>query len=422
MMPVRLSFRFFSIFLLLSSLLIWDTLCEAQSVESRVDNHSLEQKEEFIVPGNAKKSFLRSLQQAYGCNLPCNTNNGCAVSKGPCAHCVNNQCLSTTTPVCGTTCATNSHCYGGVNSCSSCVGNVCKALSQALQCGAYCTTDAMCFGAPGSCNFCVNNKCATRNNPSTGCGTSCQGDFQCSGGVCSRCVNGSCAQPQCGLYCYDNTGCSSGANGCTSCLSNGNGISVCSASSQCGSSCNNNNQCYGNNNGCTTCSSSGQCVRSNLDTACVSTFDALTSAASGTSDTITLCAGSLITLYAQLIVNRSGSFTLQCATSGSCTIHGNYSSNIVINAANAVITGITFLNCKSRDNGGAIMINAVSQQGSHIQSCTFNGNSAGVDGGAVYVNAYAEITNCFGASNWANQCKTIYQNSAGTCTALAVSS
>jgi hypothetical protein len=80
----------------------------------------------------------------------------------------------------------------------------------------------------------VNNKCATRNNPSTGCGTSCQGDFQCSSGVCNRCVNGSSAQPQCGLYCYDNTGCSIGANGCTSCLSNGNGICVCSASSQCG--------------------------------------------------------------------------------------------------------------------------------------------------------------------------------------------
>jgi len=40
------------------------------------------------------------------------------------------------------------------------------------------------------------------------------------------------------------------------------------------------------------------------------------------------------------------------------------------------------------------------------------------NGGAVYVNGYAEIINCFGASNWANQCKTIFENSSGTCTAL----
>ena len=254
----------------------------------------------------------------------------------------------------------------------------------------------------------VNNKCATSRNPSTGCGIKCSGDFQCSGGVCSRCLNGSCAQPQCGTYCYDNTGCSSGSNGCTSCLSNGNGNSVCSVPSQCGSSCTDNYQCYGNNNGCTTCSSLGQCVQSSIDTACVSTFDDLRSAASGTSDTITLCAGSQITLYEQLTVNRSGSFTLQCVTGGSCTINGNGSyTNIVINAANAVISGITFQNCKSSDNvsdgcyksisyvffayfahlisyafisillqGGAITINAASQQGSRIQSCTFNSNSA----------------------------------------------
>jgi len=32
------------------------------------------------------------------------------------------------------------------------------------------------------------------------------------------------------------------------------------------------------------------------------------------------------------------------------------------------------------------------------------------NGGAVYVNGgYVNVINCFGSSNWANQCYTIYQ-------------
>jgi hypothetical protein len=61
-------------------------------------------------------------------------------------------------------------------------------------------------------------------------------------------------------------------------------------------SCNNNNQCYGNN--------------SNLDTACVSTFNGLTSAASATSDTITLCAGSLINFISYYFISYLVLFNL----------------------------------------------------------------------------------------------------------------
>ena len=75
---------------LLSSLLIWNKSCVAQSVESssRVDNHnSLEQHEEYIVPGNANKSSLRSLQQSAGYNYPCNFSRYCAGWNGACPFC-----------------------------------------------------------------------------------------------------------------------------------------------------------------------------------------------------------------------------------------------------------------------------------------------------------------------------------------------
>jgi hypothetical protein len=75
----------------------------------------------------------------------------------------------------------------------------------------------------------------------------------------------------------------------------------------------------------------------------------LNSAALG-GNSIVLCANSQITLTGSINVNTNSAFTLQCASVGTCTINGNGSYTIVINAANVAIAGITFQNCKSSDN------------------------------------------------------------------------
>jgi len=324
------------------------------------------------------------------CGNPCNFDTGCQNSGGSCPYCVSNACSASRGYTCASQCQNDNQCYSAPGGCNYCTNGLCgttRSYNPQPQskdvCGYPCNLDTGCQqNSNGLCPYCMSNKCVANKNPGSGC----QGDYGCSGQN-HRCINGNCVQPQCGTTCSNNGDCTFAPNSCTNCISN-----QCSSTS--------GNRDFSTNTG-----------------SCVSDFNGLNSAAVG-GNAITLCANSQITLTGSINVNTNSAFTLQCASVGSCTINGNGSYTIVINAANVAISGITFQNCKSPGNGGAITINAVSQ-GSRIQSCKFNSNSAAGIGGAVYVNGAAEVSNCGGSGNQAPQCTTIYQSTAGTCTALS---
>ena len=222
---------------------------------------------------------------------------------------MNNQCLPSQTPVCGTSCQSSSQCAGASNGCTACVNSQCSVV----QCGSSCTADFICSSAINGCNRCLNS-------------------------VCSR--------PQCGTPCSNSLDCMNGLNGCVNCISG-----VCQTTPLCGSPCSNDSQCAGASLGCTFCINSVCSVDNRAaPSTCIGDFAGLLNAASGSSNTITLCTNSQITLGAILTISRNGAVVLQCVTAGACTIDGIGMYTIVINSSTATIVGINFQNCKSSSN------------------------------------------------------------------------
>jgi len=366
-------------FVLLAPFLMYNAFSEVHTIDLKRAEKVQEQSH------HGKKGFLRALQQ-YG--NPCNYNQYCnsTANGGSCIYCVNSFCTSTA-PVCNSQCMNDDQCYSAPNSCTRCINSRCQRSSGINKCGyscqndAYCedthdscyrciggtcqkdnnnnvnsqcnnpcNSDSGCSSSPGSCIYCVNNKCSSSNtNTNTNnnqCGISCQGDYQCPG-QCFRCINSLCAQPQCGTYCSIDNNCVGAPNGCNYC-----NAGTCSTGDR-GAS----------NNGGT---NSGSCI---------TTYNDFTSAVTRNSNSITLCGnGNTLTLTQSVTINTKGDFTLQCQK-GPCVIDGNSRYSVGITANKVTVNGITFQNCKSSLNGGALSITPTSS-GSIIQSCIFNQNQA----------------------------------------------
>lgn len=195
-----------------------------------------------------------------------------------------------------------------------------------------------CTSATG-CNYCVNWVCT--QPPS--CGTPCSQDYQCSYGnnQCTKCIGYVCKQPQCGSSCLTNSDCYFAPAGCNICYN-----SQCTTSTQkkCNLSCQTDSQCTGAVDGCIYCNG-GICVQNRVNPpTCISDATGLYNAAMGTSNQITLCANSKITLTQTITISRPGStFTLNC--NGSCSIVGNNNFPLMVISANTVsVNGITFQN------------------------------------------------------------------------------
>jgi hypothetical protein len=92
--------------------------------------------------------------------------------------------------------------------------------------------------------------------------------------------------------------------------------------------------------------------------------------------------------------------------SNTTTISGNNYARIFYISANATIDGLTIIDGRARNNGGAIYNSYASPNISH---CKFLDNNAGSAGGAIYNNnANPVITNCIISNNNANYAGGIY--------------
>jgi len=274
------------------------------------------------------------------------------------------------------------------------------------QCGYPCNKDGGCQAYPGPCIHCVKNQCLATPQ----CGMSCTANFQCSA-ECHRCINSACVQPYCGLFCRGDMDCVNAINSCVNCISG-----VCSLTPTCGTSCSNDSECIGAD-GCSTCMTGGICA-SPREASCVGNYTDFSNALSKNTNTLTICANSVIFLSTSISIQRSGnSFTMKCGGS-SCTIDGGRRFTMDISASIVTISEITFTNCISPNNGGAVALYPVSQ-GSVVQSCTFRNNLSLRLGGAVYLGSgEAKFYDIQGSNNQAAQCSGIYDAAVGSCTPI----
>jgi hypothetical protein len=116
----------------------------------------------------------------------------------------------------------------------------------------------------------------------------------------------------------------------------------------CETACYSDAQCIGASQ--CTCCTGGVCELPLFPQSCISDADGLSKAALGSSNQITLCLNSKITLSSTIHLDRFGQdITLSCI--GSCSIVGtNTFPLMVINANTVKITGIEFTGGKSYDN------------------------------------------------------------------------
>jgi len=297
-------------------------------------------------------------------------------------------------------------CYSAEGSCTWCY-HVCRQPDSTSAC----TQDATCWGAitATKCNLPGYSTIGSCSMPS--CGTPCTDDRTCKGAAnsCNTCVHGHCGQvvPTCETACYSDEQCI-GASQCTSCRG---GVCALPPVPTCGTACYSDEQCIGASQ-CTSCTD-GVCELPLFPQSCISDADGLSKAALGSSNQITLCLNSKITLSSTIHLDRFGQdITLSCI--GSCSIVGtNMFPLMVVNANTVKITGIEFTLGKSNDNGGAISLTA---KLASFDSCTFNSNTALLKGGAIFSSGgQVTFTNCKGTNNQAAQCTDVFLTTSGSC-------
>jgi len=288
--------------LLLALPSVWALVYEAQTTDSEIQEKSVKNhveegnvvvheiaghvrgKNGNLVQGlvpktSADHSFLRKTQTDQ-CYMSCNSHNYCRDRSGSCIYCVNNQCLSTQNPVCGTKCNSSSNfCYGATGSCTLCIANQCSynpGQGSNTQCGLYCTGNSDCPTNSG-CSLCANHQCEQNGGYqyNTQCG-SCNRDSDCPSN-CGSCVNHQCVQnrgyynTQCGS-CNRDSDCPSNCGVCVNhqCVQNSGyqyntQCGSCNRDSDCPSNCGScvNHQCVQNrgydNMQCGSCTSNSNC-------------------------------------------------------------------------------------------------------------------------------------------------------------------
>jgi len=281
----------------------------------------------------------------------------------------------------------------------------------AHQCDVHCSDtsydDPTCYSAEGSCTWCYH---VCRQPDST---SACTQDATCWGAITATKCNlpgystiGSCSMPSCGTPCTDDRTCKGAANSCNTCVHGHCGQVV----PTCETACYSDAQCIGASQ--CTCCTGGVCELPLFPQSCISDADGLSKAALGSSNQITLCLNSKITLSSTIHLNRSGQdITLSCI--GSCSIVGtNTFPLMVINANTVKITGIEFTLGNSKDNGGAISLTTILAS---FDSCTFISNEALFKGGAIFSSGQVTFTNCKGTNNQAAQCTDVFLTTSGSC-------
>lgn len=164
-------------------------------------------------------AFSRTCAAGLPCGSPCSIDNDCdQTAPSNCRWCVAGLCQAR----CGQNCTASAQC--GETDCGVCSGGLCRP--DGSMCG-RCQSDGDC--GP-TCPRCTDRQC----RPYMYCGGQCKSDGDCGNQACPRCVQGTCAAPQCGLPCDDAWDCAPPCGDCHSgtCKPASCG-SVCKADADC---------------------------------------------------------------------------------------------------------------------------------------------------------------------------------------------